>query len=500
MNNLLTYFENTAAHFPDKTAVACRDESYTFAQLKDLSQRMGSSIAEYQPESGPVGVLVDRGADTAAFFLAALYSGNFYIPIDPDMPGEKIDMILNDADIRMMLCDTSRVDFLRDLGYGGQILTTADAGETKTNAPTVSSDTPACMLYTSGSTGVPKGVLKSHGAFIDFMENYIDLFNLGAEEIIGNQTPFFFDAAAKDFYLMVFTGATLEVLPSELFLFPVTLIEYMNQKKISYICWVPSALSIVTQLRTFQEILPTTLKKVFFVGETFPVKHLREWMRVMPKLTYVNLYGSTEIAGVCCYYNLPVPFDEDVDEIPVGCALPNCRVFLRGEDEENFITGPDEVGEICVASNSLALEYYHDPKRTNETFVTLPLPDGTSARALRTGDLAKYDEAGNLVFVSRSDDQIKHMGHRIELGEIESVANRIPEIQKCCCLYNKKKDQICLFVELVPGCGWDAKTIRRTLKGKLSDYMQPSKCFVLDAIPQNANGKADRAGLREYIS
>ncbi len=370
-------------------------------------------------------------------------------------------------------------------------------------------DTPAYMIYTSGSTGQPKGVLKSHGAVIDFMETFIDLFSLGSEEIIGNQTPFFFDASAKDFYLMVFTGATLEILPSELFVFPVTLIEYLNERNVSYICWVPSALTVVTQLNTFLQVLPTTLKKIFFVGETFPIKHLQKWMEALPGMQYVNLYGSTEIAGVCCYYELPVPFEGE--EIPMGRALPNCRVFLMetldtatGTDPDKaasirFITEPDTVGEICVAGDSLALEYYHDLKRTGKTFVTLTLPDGTCARTLRTGDLGRYDADGNLLFVSRRDDQIKHMGHRIELGEIESVAGQIPEIAKCCCLYHEKKQRICLFCELIPGCDWDAKTIRRMLGERLSDYMQPSKCYVLDEIPLNANGKADRTRLKEML-
>ncbi len=504
MNNLPDYFEKTALRFPDKTAIACGDEHYTFSQLRALSLRLGKRIADLQPENGPVGVLVDRGIDTAAFFLAVLYSGNFYVPIDPDMPREKIGMILADADCSVILGGEERIEMLRDLHYEGQILTIRDAqspdgdGEITSPRDSLSPDTPAYMIYTSGSTGVPKGVLKSHGAVIAFMEEFIDLFGLGPEEVIGNQTPFFFDASAKDFYLMAFTGATLEILPTELFMFPVRLIEYMNQKKITYICWVPSALTLVTQLNTFQEIVPATLKRIFFVGETFPAKHLLKWMQALPDPVYVNLYGSTEIAGVCCYYEVPSSFEGD-DVVPIGRPLPGCGVFLLEENEDQFITDPDRIGEICVSGNTLALEYYHDPERTAAAFVTLTLQDGTRARALRTGDLAKYDASGSLVFASRRDDQIKHMGHRIELGEVEAAAYKIPEIRRCCCLYNEKKQQICLFCEMVPDCDWDAKTVRRMLSYRLSDYMQPSRCRILDEIPLNANGKADRIKLKELL-
>ncbi len=512
MDNLLSFFEQTVKNFPDKTAVACREESYTFSELKDTSRRMGNCIVRMQgkrEEPEPIGVFVNRGIQTSVFFLATLYSGNFYVPIDPDMPKEKIERILTDADFQMILCAEENKTLLTDLDFTGQILTFEDAEDSRKETLTAleeasigntngSPDTPAYMIYTSGSTGQPKGVLKSHGAVIDFMQTFIRLFDLGPDEIIGNQTPFFFDASAKDFYLMLFTGATLEILPSELFILPVTLIEYMNERHITYICWVPSALSVVTQLNTFQQVIPVDLKKAFFVGETFPVKQLRKWMEALPDLQYVNLYGSTEIAGVCCYYELPVPFEGE--EIPTGQPLPNCRVFLTKEGEpEELITGPDEVGEICVASDSLALEYYHDPERTEKTFTALPLPDGTSARALRTGDLAKYGADDNLYFVSRSDDQIKHMGHRIELGEIESAAYKMPEIARCCCLFHEKKNRICLFCELIPECDWDGKRIRHELTDKLSDYMLPTKYYILDEIPLNANGKVDRVRLKEML-
>ncbi len=573
MESLPDIFEQTVQCFPDKTAVACREEQYTFAELEKVSRRLGQRIAEsdpaacrqadripadglpdaLQPEPAPIGVMANRGVDTVAFFLAILYSGNFYVPVDPDLPREKMARIFADAGFRTVLCAEENREALSELGFAGEILTMADAARPGQNVDAerpaknvdaerpaqnddaeenaagarerlegrldaghrkVSPDSPAYMIYTSGSTGQPKGVLKSHGAVIDFMETYIRLFDLGPEEIIGNQTPFFFDASAKDFYLMLFTGATLEILPSELFALPVTLIEYLNELHINYICWVPSALSVVTQLNTFQQVVPADLTNIFFVGETFPVKQLRKWMEALPDARYVNLYGQTEIAGVCCYCELPVPFGKE--EIPLGQPLPNCRVFLRDE-EGNFIAEPGRIGELCVVSDALAMEYYHDPARTAEAFVALTLPDGTQARALRTGDLARYGisefpadpdvsnvstdraKSGNLYFVSRGDAQIKHMGYRIELGEIESAANEIPEIARGCCLYQEEKDRICLFCELVPGCDWDKKALRRALRERLSEYMLPGKYYILDAIPLNANGKVDRARLKEML-
>ncbi len=497
LNPVLDRFENTVSQFPGKTAVACREECYTFTRLQDVSRRLGARIAEEGLKGEPVGVLVNRGCDTAAFFLAVLYSGNFYVPIDGDLPAGKMQRILQDAEPQVILCGEEDKRKLEELDYEGRMLTLEDLAAVQAAVPAATDETPICLLYTSGSTGQPKGVLKSYGAVAAFMETFIRQFHLGPEEIIGNQTPFFFDASAKDFYLMIYTGATLEILPSELFVFPKTLIEYMNERRVSYICWVPSALSVVTQLNTFQEVLPETLQKIFFVGETFPVRQLQKWMKALPDASYVNLYGSTELAGICCFYELPNPFEEE--EIPIGKPLADCQVFLCDTEQEpyTYVTEPDKIGEILVVSESLALGYYHDPRQTEKTFVQTTLPDGTPARALRTGDLAKYDPSGNLVFVSRRDNQIKYSGHRIELGEIESVVEQFKEVVECCCLYNEKKQQICLFCILAEGCTWDRREMKRLLRDKLSDYMLPAKYFFLESMPKNANGKTDRVKLRE---
>ena len=166
-------------------------------------------------------------------------------------------------------------------------------------------------------------------------------------------------------------------------------------------------------------------------------------------------------------------------------------------DEGKVIETPGEVGELYVISDALADGYFNDPEKTKATFVTLSLPDGRSERALRSGDLARIDEDGNLLFVSRKDFQIKHMGRRIELGEIEAAADNLPDVDRCCCLYDEKRKMIKLYCELTAGSTADGKTIQSALRSKLSDYMVPGKVIVLDQMPFNANGKIDRQRLKE---
>ena len=495
MNPILSRFEQTAAAFPAKTAAACEHTRYTFSALRRLAARLGAAAAKAQPEPGAVGVLVHRDADTVAAFFAVLYAGSYYVPLDPDMPTHKLQTILADAGIRVLLGAAEDRPLLETLGFDGIFLTPADAAGEERSAPEAGPDTPLYMVYTSGSTGKPKGVLKSHGAMLSFVDAFTETFGLTAEEILGNQNPFFFDAAAKDLYVMACTGATMEIIPSEKFIFPVRLIEYLNERGITYVCWVPTALAIVTQLNTFRQVLPTTLKKVLFVGEVFPVKQLHKWLTTLPEIRYVNLYGSSELAGICCWYEIPrgtLP-----DQLPMGIPLSNCRVYLRGE--EGFLTEPEQLGEVWVESPALALEYYGDPEKTAKVFCQEELPDGRRARVLKTGDLARYDAAGNLVFSSRKDFQIKHMGRRVELGEIEAAADALPELQRCCCLYNDAKKRIELFCQLTPGTEADGKAIQSLLRGRLSEYMLPSRIHILDELPFNANGKINRTALKEAM-
>ena len=236
-------------------------------------------------------MFADRSAEAVLFCLAVLYSGNFYIPIDPDLPEKKMQAILDDAGPEVLLGSEEAAKLLDAVHFSGRYLTLSAASDTPRALPDTAGDDPLYMIYTSGSTGKPKGVLKSHAAEISFLEAYCETFGFGPDEVIGNQTPFFFDAAGKDLYLMLKTGATLEIIPTELFAMPPMLIEYLNERRVTFISWVPTALSIVAQLKTFSFVRPETLRNVFFVGEVMPMKHLNYWRKMLPEPRYVNLYG-----------------------------------------------------------------------------------------------------------------------------------------------------------------------------------------------------------------
>ncbi len=495
MRNVLEYLESVVMRTPDKTAVADRNKHYSFLELTQAARRMASVIPA-NLRNQPIGVFTERNADAVMLCLAVIYSGNYYIPIDPELPKEKLQTILDDASPCVLLGSEGSRSHLEDLRFDGQYLTPADSSEIHKPMPDTGGDDPLYMIYTSGSTGKPKGVLKSHGAEISFLEAYCEAYGFTGDEVIGNQTPFYFDAAGKDLYLMLKTGATLEIIPTELFSMPPMLVEYLNERCVTFISWVPTALSIVAQLRTFSFILPKTLRRVFFVGEVMPMKHLNYWRRALPELQYVNLYGSTEIAGICTSYEVTGEFD-DAASLPMGKPLSNCRIYLM--DQNTVITEPDRVGELFLVSPALATEYYHDPEKTAASFLWKDFGAGLE-RCFQTGDLARYDREGNLVFAARSDFQIKHMGHRIELGEIEAVAGALPGVARCCCLYDAKKSHIVLFCQRSDDAPeLTGKEIRHLLRPRLSSYMLPAKVQVLEALPLNANGKIDRVALKTML-
>ena len=485
--NILNIIEETSAKFPNKAAFVYSDKIYTYSDACSTAKALATLVPE-DIKNSPICVIAERNAETAIYFLAVIYSGNFYVPIDPNAPSEKIQNIIDDCDCKVIFGSS------RPNNYNGLFFTINDKPNAVCDIPELDESSPLYMVYTSGSTGKPKGVLKSHGAVISFLEGYMATFDFSSDDIIGNQTPFFFDASAKDFYLSLKIGATLEIIPTEKFAMPTDLVEYLNERKITFISWVPTALSIVASLRTFNYILPEYLRKVFFVGEVMPMKHLNVWRNALPDVQFVNLYGQSELAGISCYYEVHGEF-ADSETLPMGKPLCNCKLYLL--DGDTVITEPGKIGEIYVVSNALATEYYNDTDKTAKSFIYKDFGEG-EVRCFKSGDLASLDNNGNFIFASRSDFQIKHLGHRIELGEIEAIAGALPEIKRCACLYNSEKQAIVLFVEAYD-TNITPKEIKHILRQKLSSYMLPEKVKILDSLPINANGKIHRTKLKEML-
>ena len=489
--SIIDYFEADVRAFPNKPFLIDKTRSFNYVESWSVIRWIACQIRSKNTSlrNKPIPVIVGRSALSVLSILGVVYSGNYYVPIEHDMPKHRFDMIMQSLDPAIII-DSVSSDLETDLPVISIDIGCLDIDfNSDINADTTS-DAPLYAVFTSGSTGTPKGVLKSHRSVISFVEAYCETFSFTNDEVIGNQTPFSFDASAKDIYLAIKLGATLDIIPTELFSFPVKLVEHLNDKQISFISWVPSALAMISQMNVFNEIKPQYLKKVFFVGEVFPINQLRIWAESLPGVEFVNLYGASELAGICCYYIVPHDL-KDMRQLPMGRPLPNCVIILVNEDK--IITDPSVTGEIYLSSPALFDKYIGDGvPSSDKVFATID-----SRVYFKTGDLASYNNNGELVFASRKDFQIKHMGYRIELQDIEATVNLIEGIQSCCCVYHQEKNKIICFYQATENIN---KALVKEIREKLPRYMCPNKFIWLDKMPLNKNGKIDRQYLKTSLS
>ena len=496
MINVLTYLEDSAKKFPEKTAVIDPNTRLTYAQLSDRARRVGSALAGETEPGRPVAVWMEKSAAALSVLFGAVYAGCFYVYMNPNHPPRRMQQILQVAEASVAVTD--QPEQLRALGFAGKILDYEKLLETPIQTEKLQSIRdraldidPLYCNFTSGSTGVPKGVLVGHRSVIDFMDCFPELFGITQEDVIANQAPFDFDVSVKDIYSAMKTGATLVLIPQRMFSVVTQLLDYLCDNQVTTLIWAVSALCLVAQFKGLTYKVPETVRKILFSGEMMPVKYLRQWQKSLPNTEFVNLYGPTEITCNCTYYRVNREFADDA-ELPIGIPFPNEKVFLLDENN-HLVEQPGQRGELCVSGTALAIGYYNNEEQTNRSFVQNPLNTRFPERIYRTGDLARYNEAGELCFCGRTDFQIKHMGHRIELEEIEAVLNSLPEVERACCLYDSQRKRLIGFYsgDIAP------RDLKKSLYEYVAAYMVPSVLHQVDSLPVTANGKIDRKRLLE---
>ncbi len=493
--NVMEYLEHTVARVPDKVAYANEEMGLTFAEVYHDSRAIGSCLNRQGYYHEPVVVFMKKHPKTIAAFFGCVYGGCYYVPIDDEMPRFRIDLIFKNLKPQVMICDKTTEDMAKTFDFDGELLLYDEVADTGIDEKALADirdrqiDTdPIYIVFTSGSTGVPKGVVACHRSVLDYIENLSEVLEFNEDTRFANQTPLYFDACLKELYPTLKFGATTVIVPKSLFMFPVKLVEFLNEHKINTVCWVVSALTMISSFKTFDTVVPEYLHTIAFGSEVFPIKQFNIWKETLPDAKYINLYGPTETTGMCCYYKVNRDFGLD-EVMPVGRPFHNTEILLLNEKNEPAKDG--EEGEICVRGTSLTLGYYHAFEKTKEVFVQNPLNDRYPELIYRTGDIGKRNQYGELVFVSRKDYQIKHMGHRIELGEIEVNVNMMEGISTSCCVYDREREKIRLYYV----GDIEVKELVAALKEKLPRYMIPNKVEKLDVMPLTANGKIDRVTL-----
>lgn len=500
-NTVLTLLESSVSKYPNKVAFNDNQGTLTFTQVMDLGKKMGSYLTTITKPKAPIIIFMEKNRYVPACFMGVVYAGCFYVPIDTSLPIKRLNTIIDTVEAPLLICDTASMSTVEKLNFKGKVLNADDGFNYDINENSLdmvrhqAMDTdPLYVVFTSGSTGVPKGVVTSHKSVHDLMDAMADAFDINENDIIGNQAPFDYDGSVKDIYNTLRTGATTFIIPREYFAQPQYLIDAMNEHKVSVIFWAVSAMMLPVNLNAFDYDTPKSLRYALFSGAVMPSNVLIKWQEACPNTTFVNLYGPTETTCNCTYHIVDHKIKAG-ETLSIGKPFLNTGIILLNKD--GSATSKNEIGEICVSGSCLTSGYYKNPEKTSEVYIQNPLNAAYPEVIYKTGDLGSYAEDGTLNFHGREDSQIKHMGHRIELGEIETALGSKPSIKDVCCMYDEENKKICLFFVSDEE---DKRSIAVFLREELPKFMLPSKFFKLDCFPRKLNGKVDRQELKKKIS
>ncbi len=480
---VLTWLEYMARIKPGKTAYIDEKNALSFEEVLKKARSVGTYLIKKELSSGPVAVMTERSVDYIAVFLGIVYAGHAYAPVGGDIPDERREKILKRLDpVYIFTGDELKAAF--DTAEDEELLS-----EVRKNCSVTD---PLYIIFTSGSSGDPKGVITSHLSLMNYIEAYTSVMGIGEEDVMAAQSPLDYIAAIRDIYVPLLTGASDVLIPKEYFMQPDVLFSYMNEMKISAIGWSTSAMTVLSKLGAFKENRPESVRKVCFSGSVMQGSVLKEWQEALPEALFVNQYGPTEATASCTYHKIDHPVESD-EIIPIGIPYDNYRIFLISEDGKSVPAG--EEGEIAVSGVGVTNGYINDPERTKAAFMQNPLNNSFEERIYKTGDIGVIREDGILMYHGRRDRQIKYMGHRVELDEIESAAASLGIIGSAA-LYDEEKELLWLFYS-------GETTVRELsigLRKILPGFMVPRKIKNLPEMPKLPNGKTDIRYLRSMIN
>lgn len=498
--SVLDYLDQNVAIRPQKVAIIEDEKEIVFADFQNRAKSFATGLGKLENyhKRLPVVLFMDKGIDALTAMYGTLYAGCFYVPMDIKTPIDRLESILKTLGESLVLTTKEFEATLCQTGYDKAYYLLEDLLESGCDETFLSEirkqiiDTDIMyLIFTSGSTGVPKGVVTQHRALIDYVDAFLDEIGMSEEDVCGNQAPFYADMSCREVFSSMGSGATLCIIPQKYFMLPKKLLTYLEEKKVTFIAWVPTAYRIVMQFNGLDKVRPQYIKRLLFSGESMPVPVYHYWKKYYPEVTFMQSYGPTEITGSCTFFVAEKDYQDD-EVIPIGKPFRNTGIVLLSEEDQIIsLAEPGVPGEICVYGTCLAAGYYHNEEKTTQAFVDLPESLGYGQKMYRTGDLGKYDADGNIVFISRKDYQVKHMGKRIELGEIETALAKVHEIAGCCCVQNRKKDVLVLYYV---GEISDKEIIAR-ISSSLPSYMIPGRFEKMDELPQLPNGKLDRKAM-----
>lgn len=501
----------------------CGDEELTYTELAEISGKLAATLVEHGVNHGDrVGIDLPKSVRAVVSVFGVLKAGGVYVPIDPSAPPRRAAQIIHDCGVRALITSGRRSSLLsQELAEGlrGQLraLILADSGpeevadaehmsehvcswrdvESRSRAEPANTgvdDNLAYILYTSGSTGIPKGVMVSHRAALNFIDWAQAEFRITAADVVSNHAPLHFDLSIFDIFTTIKAGGTIAIVPPQASIFPAAVARFIRDQGVSIWYSVPSALTQLLVRGNFAEHDYPCLRLILFAGEIFPIKFLRALRKCTIAQLY-NLYGPTE-TNVCTYYEVrEIPSDCD-EPVPIGKAIASYEVFAL--NEQGQLIRPGEIGELYAGGPGLMSGYWGDPEKTDAVLVPHPLKGSDGERVCRTGDLVTLDRKGNYRFQGRRDHMVKSRGYRIELGEIETALYSHSGVRETAVVAVPDEEVTNRLVAFVVPCEAQrltAEDVLRHCTQRLPRYMVPQEVVFRKALPKTSTGKIDKRAL-----
>ena len=497
--NVLEFLEDAVKTWPGRIAFEDEREALTYPALMDAAKRVGTGVAAHAAMRRPVAVVMtDRSVRCVAAMMGVVYAGCPYSPLDAAMPTERLQVILELLQPAAVLCDESTRAGVEAAGYPCTILTYEQLVQTEIDEVKLADIRERAsvwdvlsILFTSGSTGVPKGVAQSQHSYIAYTLNNRERFGFTGEDVFGNQSPFFYANSITDLYQPISLGARVYIIPARCLSFPKTLVDTLREQRISVLCMTPSSYVKAASSGSMTPGCLPDLKYIILSGEAAHWQTLAVWLAAAPNAKVWNFYGSTELLGVAVKRLEHTYADGEL--IPVGRTYAGVEILIVDEDGNELPRG--EKGEMLIANPWLFSGYYRDKVRTDAAFDDDPLGRGYRTRYYRTGDIGCISEEGMLTVHGRKDSQIKRAGYRMELGEVEAALHRIPGWEDGCVLYDKESGKLgCFFTGTLT-----VKEVQSALKKALPRYALPDTYIHLEEMPHTATMKIDRQKLRALL-
>lgn len=524
MNALLQHGVSAQAQrCPEAVAIVGAATTMRYGALEAKSNRLARLLADLGCRHGDrIGLLMPKVPLAVVAMLAALKIGAAYVPLDPRGPRARLARVLALSECRCVLAagpgGRMLTETLADrqllpcpplLGWldrtawsecGQQptfVLRDLDAYPARPRDVDAADQDIAHILFTSGSTGLPKGVKITHRSAVAFIRWATSYFGTAPGERISHHPPLHFDLSTFDIFGTLTAGAQLVMVPPELNLMPHRLARFIRANQLTQWFSVPSALNLMAHYDVLASVDLPALRRVLFAGEVLPTATLIYWMRRVPHARFTNLYGPTETTVASSYYTVPACPDNARAPIPIGRACAGEEMLVL--DEAMRPLAPGEVGELYIGGVGVSPGYWRDPERTRAAFLSHPAGGTPAGRIYRTGDLAHRDASGLLHFHGRRDTQVKSRGYRIELGEVEAALQTLPVLRESAvvALESGGFEGSLLCCAYAPGDpGIATGDVRARLATLLPAYMLPARWMRFDELPKNANGKVDRPRLR----